>query len=343
MTLEALKKQLNEGTVEGIYYLFGDEQYLIDYYYNKFKEICAPIMAEFNLIELDGKKLDFDFLGDAAASYPVMAEKKLVMIEDPDLNAMKGNGEKKILAALGDIAPGVTILFWEHAKEKGKSTAQEALMKKLGGNAVKIDRPKAEALVNWVIQSVKKAGSAISNVDAAYLAELTGNSMLRLNGEVHKLTAYAGKEIIDREMIDRMVAPEEGASWFAISNALANHDFDEMMQVLHTLYALNTDDTVIAGMFYRAYIDLWRGETALREGKSAAELASVCGISPYAAGNMMRSASRLKEGETLYGLRKCNELDQKIKTSGLNKKDLIYSFAASLLAFQMKEHEEDTN
>ncbi len=339
MTLEALKKELNDGTVEGIYYLFGEEQYLIDYYTNKFKEICAPVMAEFNLIEMDGKKPDFDFLGDAASSYPVMAEKKLVIIEDPDFNALKGNGEKKILAALGDVAPGVTVLFREHAKEKGKSSAQEALMKKLGGNAVKIDRPKADALAHWVAQSVKRAGSAISNADAAYLAELTGNSMLRLSTEIHKLTAYAGREPIDREMIDRMVAPEEGASWFAISNALANHDFDQLMQVLHTLYLLNTDDVVIAGMFYRAYIDLWRGETALREGKSAAELAAVCGISPYAAGNIMRSASKLKEGETLYGLRKCNELDQKIKTSGLNKKELIYAFAAELLEYQMRNYE----
>ncbi len=339
MTLEALKKQLNEGTVQGIYYLLGDEQYLLDHYYDKFKEVCAPVMAEFNLIELDGKKLDFDFLGDAATSYPVMAEKKLVIVQDPEVASFKGSGEAKLLAALGDIAPGVTVLFWEHAKEKGKTTSQEALMKKLHGQVVKVDRPKAEALVGWIVGLVKRAGGTISSADAAYLSEITGNSMLRLSEEVNKLTAFAGQEPIDREMIDRMVAPEEGASWFAISNAIADHNFDELMHVLQTLYALNTDDTVIAGMFYRAYTDLWRGYTALREGKSSAELATVCGISPYAAANIMRSASRLTEGEALFGLRKCNELDQKIKTSGLNKKELIYAFAAELLEFQMRNYE----
>ena len=101
----------------------------------------------------------------------------------------------------------------------------------------------------------------------------------------------------------------------------------------------NVDETVIAGMFYRAYTDLWRGDIALREGKSSAELASVCSISPYAAARIMRTAVKLEEGEALDGLRKCLDLDQKLKTSGLNKKDLIYSFAAGLLAFKMKDHE----
>lgn len=339
MTIEVLKKQLREGSLAALYYLCGDEQYLLDLYYAKFKECCSATLPEFNLIEIDGKKIDYDYLADACSSYPVMAEKKLVTVTDLEAGSLKGTNEKKFSAALADIAPGVTVLFWDHAREKAKSNAIESAVKKLGGEVVRADRPKPEVLIPWARNMVLSGNASISDRDCAYLVEITGGSMLRLSNELNKLLAYVQGGEIDRALIDKMVAPEEDSSWFAISNAIAEHDFDLLMQALQALYQQNVDDTVIAGMFYRAYVDLWRGETALREGKSSAELATVSGISPYAAAKIMRSARRLQEGEALDGLRRCRELDSKIKTSGLNKKDLIYSFAASLLAFQMKDHE----
>ena len=339
MTIEALKKQLQEKNLASLYYMAGDEQYLLDNYYKQFKECCSDILPEFNLIEIDGKKIDYDYLADACTSYPVMAEKKLVTVADLETGAFKGTNEKKFSAALADIAPGVTVLIWEHAREKSKSNAIESAVKKLGGEIVRADRPKPEALIPWVRKIVAKENGMIDDRTSAYLIEVTGGSMLRLSNELHKLLSFVQGGEIDRALIDKMVAPEEDSSWFAISNAIAEHDFDLLMQALQTLYRQNVDETVIAGMFYRAYIDLWRGEIALREGHSSAELASVCGISPYAAARIMRTAERMQEGEALDGLRRCLELDEKIKTSGLNKKDLIYTFAASLLAFQMKDHE----
>lgn len=343
MKIEELKKIIKDNKLDGIYYLNGNEQFLLDYYYDRMKEVVEGALPELNFIELDGRKIDFDLLSDACSSYPMMAERKLVAVIDMDTAGLKGNNEKKLLAALDDIAPGVIVLFWEHAKEAVKSNALDSIVKKVGGNVVRIDRPTNDKLQRWVYDLIIQKGCAISLGDCAYLVELTGGSMLRLNNEVHKICAYAKGEEIDRELIDKMVSPAEDASWFAISNAIAEHDFDALMQALRQLYDQNVDDTVIAGMFYRAYSDLWRGEVALKEGKSSAELASVCSISPYSAARIMRSATKLKEGEAIDGLRRCCELDQKIKSSGLNKKDLIYSFAASLLAFQMKEHEENTN
>jgi len=339
MTVDTLKKQLQNDQLGPLYYLGGEEQYLIDLYAQRFKDRCADVLPEFNYIEMDGKKPDFDFLADACTAFPVMAEKKLVVVTDLDSGSVKGQNEKKLMAALSDIAPGVTVLFRDHAKEKGKGTALENLLKKLGGEIVKFEQLKPQAMTTWIRQMASKANAEISANDCEYLYELTGGSMLRISNEMEKLIAYVQQGAITRALIERMVAPEENASWFAISDALAEHDFDKLMQALHDLYTQNMDDTVIAGMFYRAFTDLWRGEKALEEGKSSAELASVCGISPYAAARIMRSASRLKEGEALDGLRKCRELDRKIKTSGVNKKDLIYGFAAELLAFQMKEHE----
>ncbi len=339
MKIETLKKQLQDGTLAALYYLCGDEQFLLDHYYGKFKECCSDVLPELNLIELDGKKIDFDYLADACTSYPVMAEKKLVAVVDLEPGTVKGTNEKKLTAALSDIAPGVTVLFWEHAREKAKSNALETVIKKLGGEIVRADRPKSEAMIPWIQGIAKRGGVSIDSKDCAYLAELTGNSMLRIHNELQKLIAYVQEGEIDRALIDKMVAPEENSSWFGISNAISEHDFDLLMQTLQGLYQQNVDETVMAGMFYRAYIDLWRGETALKEGRSSAELATVCGISPYAAARIMRNAAMLEDGEAIDGLRRCLELDSKLKTSGLNKKDLIYSFAAGLLAFQMRDHE----
>lgn len=339
MTVETLKKQLKEGALLPLYYLNGNEQFLLDHYYAQFKAVCCDVLPELNFIELDGKKLDYDFLADACSSYPVMAERKLVSVIDVDTAAIKGAGEKKIIAALEDIAPGVTVLFWDHAKDNGKAGTLENLLKKLKCEIVRMDRPKPDALAKWAYDLISANDCTISAANSAYLVELTGGSMLQLKNEIQKLCAFIQGGEIEREHIDKMVSPVEDSSWFAISDAIVEHDFDALMLTLQQLYDQNVESTIIAGMFYRAYSDLWRGTIALEEGRSSAELATVCSVSPYAAARIMRSASKLREGEALDGLRRCLELDQKIKNSGLNKKDLIYSFAAGLLAFQMKDHE----
>lgn len=339
MSIDVFRKQLKEGTAEGIYYLLGEEQFLLDRYYEQAKEACAPIFPELNLIELDGKKLDFEFFADGIASYPAMSDKKLVSVLDFDSSTLKGDGAKKMAAAFGEIAPGVTVIFRDHAKEKGKANALEALIKKNGGMIVRVEKPSPAALNKWIHGLAEKSGVSISDADCSYLAELTGSSMLRISIEMKKLAAFSQGGIIERETIEKMVAPEEEAAWFAVSNAVCEHDFDALMQAVDLLYRQNVDDTVIAGMFYRTFIDLWRGLTALREGVTSQELASTYGISPYAAARMMRSATKLKEGEVLEGLRSCKELDRKIKSSGGNKKDLIYGFITELLEFQMRGHE----
>ena len=339
MSLEIFKKQLKEQTAEGIYYLLGEEQFLLDRYYAQAKEACAPVFPELNLIELDGKKLDYDFLADAIQSYPAMAEKKLVSVLDFDSSSLRGEGEKKLAAAFAEIAPGVTVIFREHAKEKGKANALENLIKKSKGMIVRIDKPSAPMLHKWIRGYAQSRGAEIYEEECAYLSELTGGSMVRIANELQKLVAYAAGNVIEREMIEKMVAPEEEAAWFAVSNAICAHDFDKLMQVVDLLYRQNTDDTVVAGMFYRAFSDLWRGVTALKEGVTSQELASICGVSPGRAANLMRNARTLKEEEVLDGLRRCLELDRKMKSSGVNKKELVYGLITELLEFQMRGHE----
>ena len=339
MSIEQFKKKLKDQSVEGIYYLLGEEQFLLDRYYAQAKEICAPSLPELNLIELDGKKFDYDFFTDAIQSYPAMAEKKLVSVLDFDSGTLRGEGEKKLIAAFQDMAPGVTVIFRDHAKEKGKANALENLIKKSKGMIVRVDRPASATLHKWIKGLAEKYGASIYEEECAYLAEMTGSSMVRIESELQKLCAYASGGTIERELIEKMVSPEEEAAWFAVSNAICTHDFDALMRVVDLLYRQNTDDTVIAGMFYRAFSDLWRGVTALREGVTSQELASICGVSPYRAANIMREARALKEGEVLDGLRRCRELDRKIKSSGINKKDLIYGFITELLEYQMRGHE----
>ncbi len=331
MSVELLKKQLKEDRLEGLYYLYGEEQYLLDSYLKQIRLRCAAVLPELNHMELDGKKLDLDYFSDAVSSCPVMADHKLVVVMDLDSAALKGNGEKKFISALENLAPGVTVLFWEHAREKGKANKLETLLKKQNATVVRLDRLPQEQLTDWILHRFEQGKAAISRRDAQYLAELAGSSMLRLDQEIKKLNSFANGTTLTREIVERMVPPSEEMSWFAITNAVVSHDFDGLMQAVEALYRQNVDDMVIAGMFFRCYMDLWRGKAALKEGKSSTELAAVYGISPYAAARLMRVAAGLREGEAEQGLQKCLKLDRALKTSGLNKKNLIFGLIAELL------------
>lgn len=71
---ERLLADLKSGQFKRVYLLFGEEDYLKEYYFNKLVgKIVDPAFASFNLTRLDGKKFSADALFEAAEALPLMA------------------------------------------------------------------------------------------------------------------------------------------------------------------------------------------------------------------------------------------------------------------------------
>ena len=105
---------IKNGEFKKIYYVYGPEAYLKRYYVNELKKVFSgddPTCPD--LFIFDGKELDLRSFTDITEIFPMMSEKKLIIIKDPPLSSQLSN----ILRIQPTISP-MTISLSSTAKRK---------------------------------------------------------------------------------------------------------------------------------------------------------------------------------------------------------------------------------
>ena len=70
-----LKNQIKSGDFSNVYMIYGEEDYLKEYYVNKLKDkIVEPAFADFNFHQYDGKKTPVSEILNDADMMPMMAD-----------------------------------------------------------------------------------------------------------------------------------------------------------------------------------------------------------------------------------------------------------------------------
>ena len=79
------KRAVTEGDPGPLYLLWGEEDYLREYYLGRLRELLlSDGMEEFNHKVFQGKELDLNLLTAARDAFPVFAQRTLVEIRDYD-------------------------------------------------------------------------------------------------------------------------------------------------------------------------------------------------------------------------------------------------------------------
>jgi len=79
----SIKKDIREGCKSKVYLVWGEEDFLKDYYANAMiSSVLNKDFADFNYKQFSSKKPDNDDIEGFLTSYPFMSDKKLVYIKD---------------------------------------------------------------------------------------------------------------------------------------------------------------------------------------------------------------------------------------------------------------------
>ena len=69
MSLDILKSKIKNKEFSGLFYLYGEEEYLKDYYYQSIRKKSVSEMREFNVYEFEGKNLSLNSLENIINSF----------------------------------------------------------------------------------------------------------------------------------------------------------------------------------------------------------------------------------------------------------------------------------
>ena len=315
--LPELKQHLKNKDLGRLYVFHGEEVFLLNHYLNQIrKQLLDPLTESFNYHRFTNETFAIRDFADAVENLPMMAENTFVQVDDIDLFKMNEDDRTRMTEILSDIPEYCTVVFtyetvlWKPDKRMKKPW--EALSK---GLIVEFAKQEQRDLIAWVTRHFAARKKQISADLCAYLIDITGGTMTALSGEIDKICAYSGADVIKKSDIDAVTEPVLDAVVFQMTDMLSAGRYDQALQKLQQLLKMQQEPIAILGAVGGHFRRIGTARTLLDYGKNASELARLCGIQDYPARKTMDTARKFRPEFCKRAAQLVLETDYKMKTS----------------------------
>ena len=234
----ALWKAIQGRHFEGVYYFWGDDDYLKEQAARRLIAAAVePATRDFNLDVRDAGDLDAPALDTLLGTPPMMAERRVVVLRD--LGAMKRDTRRALdrhLASPARRAPADTVLVL--LASGGERAKSDKALQRLPG-AVEFAPLVPERVPRWIEYHVRtELGGSIAPGAAALLARTVGNDLPALAAELDKLLSYTNSAEIDEEAVAAVVGVRHGETLGDFLDLVARRDAARALAVLPHVLSL---------------------------------------------------------------------------------------------------------
>ncbi|HEY0306297.1 MAG TPA: DNA polymerase III subunit delta [Longimicrobiales bacterium] len=325
---DALTRALGSGKLGGVYFLFGEEEYL--------KEEVAtslvtahldPATRDFNFDQVRGGETTPETLASIIATPPMMAEWRVVVVRDAQALATSSKTRAVIEQALDRTPPGLALVLVATLPDKGKAQIYEKLKKQ----AVAVAFPLLNAgdVPGWLMERARADGYELQAKAAQAMASAIGAELGVLLQELGKLYDFTRDRkkitLADVTEVVGSVPRQNRWEWF---DMLGERQFAEARAALPVL--LDGGETgvgLIIGMgshFIRLAILATGGEKALESALPAHQ--------KWLAGRLNRQARRWKAPQLESAIDDLLRADRLLKSSNLGELAVLDEFILRLEA-----------
>lgn len=316
--LQALKQAIRAQTPDRLYIFHGEEVFLMHHYLDQLrKKIVDELTESFNFHSLNNENYDLQAFADAVENFPMMAERTMVQVDEIDLFKLPESDRNKITELLSDIPDWCTVVFTYETVQWKPDKRQKKLWEAIESNAsvVEFAKQSQRDLVAWIQRHFAARGKSISQELCCYLIDITGGTMTALSGEIAKIAAYSGADVICRADIDAVTEPVLDAVVFQMTDLLGQGEYAQALRKLHTLLKMQQEPIAILGAVGNHFRRISTARVLLDYGRQAGELAKLCGMADYAARKTMDVARRFSPDFCARAAELVLETDYKMKTS----------------------------
>lgn len=338
------KKAADRLELNGLYFVYGEEKYLISAYVKKLlKKLGTRPFADFNLQRFSGDGLQADKIADAAEALPMMAEQKYVVVSDLDAEKLPAKEMNKLYELVESVPESTVLLIYQPTLDSNmkKSAAWKKWLTavKKHGSLVEIKRREGAELEKLLCAYAEKQGCALSRTDAAFLVAQCGRDLQALLGELDKLCAYTHGGDVTRAVIDKVAVKNLETTVFLLSKALVGAQYDKAYSLLDLLYRQREEPVAVLAVLSSAYVDMYRVRACVQSGQNPAGLTEYF---PYKGKEFrLKNAERDMKSLSLEKLRESLavllDTDIGLKSSRTDDRILMEKLIARLLLIAEKE------
>ncbi len=228
-TYAELEKQVKAGKIAPVYLLMGDEDYYIDKAEHLITQsLLTPEESAFNLDVLYGASAKAGAVANVARQYPVMANKRVVVVRE-----FQSLRDKDELTAYVSAPTPTTVLILCHKHEPMKTA--RGLLTAVKKEGIVMDSPRLyqEKVGHFVFAMLKEQGVHIDYDAAELLAQHVGTDITRQRSETDKLRLMLGNGggSVTAKHVEELTGESREYSNYELQNALAERDAQRAMRI----------------------------------------------------------------------------------------------------------------
>ena len=266
---DVVAKSLKSGKRGGVFFLFGEEEHLKDEMVGALVDAhLDPSTRDFNFDQLRGSDLAPETLASIAATPPMMAEWRVVVVRDAQGLATTARGRSVLEELLAKPIPGLALILAATLPDKAKGQIYDRLKK--DATAMAFPLLSSTDAPAWLVSRARDEGYDLQVDAARAMASAVGPELGVLVQELRKLFEFTRDRkritLDDVKSVVGGVPRQNRWEWFDL---LGDKRFPEARAGLSVL--LDNGETgvgLIIGMgtqFLRLAIAAAGGERALEE------------------------------------------------------------------------------
>ncbi|MDP4091835.1 MAG: DNA polymerase III subunit delta [Bacillota bacterium] len=340
MSLDILKEDLKNKKLKNLYLFYGPEEYLKKYYTETMEKLLVKEdFKALNYITLEGKIEERKVI-EACETMPVFSEKKLVIVKDSsffkskkksdDTDSQDSTQNNELVNYMKELPEHVCLVFYE--SEINKRLKLVDIIKK-NGLIVEFPFQKPAELVKWVMKAFKSYGKEIGNSAASKLVDSCEQAMNDILNEIEKINLYAGdRPKVTEEDVEKICIKSVKSRIFDLTDAIAGKKGILAMKLLDDMLVLKEPVPKIFYMITRQFRQVLEMKLMLSGGVSSGEAASKLGVTPYAAGKLVKQAGNFTIEKLKDALKESLKMDIAIKNGRMDDRMAVELLIAKFSA-----------
>lgn len=313
MDPNGLRAAIKSGRLGGAYLFFGEERYLVNYYFRELRlaAVTDETLSVFNNPKYHGDEMDFASVLEELRSPPMMSDYKLIECHGVNLAKMREGDLELLDEAVESVRehPYAILAIVTEAEcvpslVKGKRPT--AFMQRFGErmNILQFNKSTENQLYSWLKKHFEANGLSVTLDTVKALVFRSGRSMTILASEVDKLSALAharGKSAVTPEDVLEVASSTVESDTFALSNALLERNREGAYEAIFDLKSRRVDPVMVFGMISRTYTEALTVAGLVEDGMTRQEIVKLLNMNEFRVRHYIAAADR-------YGARRLAEI-----------------------------------
>ncbi|MGD1045656.1 MAG: DNA polymerase III subunit delta [Bacteroidota bacterium] len=313
-----------------VYLLIGEEDFFSEECVNRvIRDLLTADTKAFNLDVVYGSKADASQVMAHAASFPMMSDRRVVVIKEFD-KLLSGDSVKELVSAY--IARPLESTCLVLLAEKPDFRTKPFIDLKKSGAVFSFNPLYDNQIPAWIAARCKTMGKE-ADIEACRLMQAyIGNSLRAIQNELDKLFTYLGERMrVTPEDVADVVGVSRGFTVFDLQNAIGKKNIGEAMRIVKRMIETGEAPQLSIVMLTRYFHLVWKVQDMLRHNASEAEVLAATRISPYYFKDYAEAARRFSSSQIENSFGILLDADVQLKSTSPDPYHLMEMLVYSLI------------